>query len=446
MSEMNLADMNAREIPPQMKYSQITPLGLAGRSKKVKFFPNNAGSFTGTQNNIIRIPISSASCFLDPALTSLRLVYTNLSLADANFDSSCHSLISRMRITSKSGGVDLEDIRYYSFLHAMMADLQMGSGQRVAKYNEGYGTRGIYSPAQQAQVAGQPNTANQPAYGGCDYSSIGTDELKVLAGDYHTTFLSLTSSLIGTSAQKYLPLFLIGELMLEIELNQFPTYGNLECNYKIEGVELHTQLIEFGGDVNTALSSMALSTGIYLHGVNWMGIMSAVAIGNASLLVSERLKSIKSLFTIFCLPRTTTLMRLHARDHVGATSFQLKIGSELYPNQAIIGTSFEQDNSEFVVETLKAIGEYANLNHESLFNSESFANSGNLQHDVGRAVYGIDLDAFSGQRLESGVNTILNNPINVNFTGVHVACNSYTFLMHDVIYSIRPDGVFTVSR
>jgi hypothetical protein len=346
----------------------------------------------------------------------------------------------------------------------MLADLQMGPNSRYSKGSEGFGTNGNYAPtivtqngipislqvlaagggAVAAQQAG--NVSAQVAFNGCDEESIGCEELYVQAGQSYTTFLPLMSSLIGSSASKYLPLFLLGEIMLEIELCNKPTYGVNQANYSISGVELHAQLIEFDGSVNSALSSMALSNGIYMHGVNWMGITSAIGLGDASILVSERLKSIKSIFTTFCVPATTSQMRRFARHNAGLTSYQLKIGSELYPNQAIVGTSLPNGNSEFIMETLKAIGEYTNINHSSIFCPKTFANTGNLAFDCGRACYGLDLDCFSGQRLESGVNTILNNPINVNCAGVNVACDCYIFLMHDVIYSIRPDGVFTVSR
>jgi hypothetical protein len=66
---------------------------------------------------------------------------------------------------------------------------------------------------------------------------------------------------------------------------------------------------------------------------------------------------------------------------------------------------------------------------------------------VGRAVYGIDLDAFSKSPIESGVNTVLNNPITINVTnGAIAGLVNYTFLLYDVLFHITPDGQFVASK
>ena len=237
---MDLQDMNSRVAPLAIKYSQMTPLGLAGSSKKVKFFPQNAGIFTKT-NNIIRIPISSSSCFLDGTLSFLKFSFKNTSVAKCRFDNSAHSLISRMRIMSKSGGGDIEDIRQYAYLHSMLSDLQLSVPERHTRYHEGFGCAGMYPNgmpaftvaaqtagawlAGGAVVAGQVAGAlaaqaaiNVAAVGAVSATALGTQEPEILVNGTFTAVLPLLSSVLGSNATKYLPLFLTGEVVLEIEL------------------------------------------------------------------------------------------------------------------------------------------------------------------------------------------------------------------------------------
>ena len=64
---------------------------------------------------------------------------------------------------------------------------------------------------------------------------------------------------------------------------------------------------------------------------------------------------------------------------------------------------------------------------------------------VGRALYGIDLDNFKGQDVESGVNMVLNSPLNVMIKGSETDCLCDVYLLFDCLYALRPDGTFTVS-
>ena len=89
------SDINARQLPKMMKYSELTPLGVASSAKKIKFFPAGSGSFSPA-NNIIRIPISSGSCFLDGTMTMLKFTYHNTDPNPTNFsciDGSASSFI-----------------------------------------------------------------------------------------------------------------------------------------------------------------------------------------------------------------------------------------------------------------------------------------------------------------------------------------------------------------
>ena len=77
-------------------------------------------------------------------------------------------------------------------------------------------------------------------------------------------------------------------------------------------------------------------------------------------------------------------------------------------------------------------------------NSDNFASSDATSTSVGRAVYGFDLDAFTKQPLESGVNTIMNSPIMIDITASAAipVVNCFCHLLHDVLFVIKPDGSF----
>ena len=162
------------------------------------------------------------------------------------------------------------------------------------------------------------------------------------------------------------------------------------------------------------------------------------------------------------------------------TQCQLKIGSIYAPPQQVSApTANSKGVGEFLAETYKAIGEYANNWHSGLINIYNFnadvphttvagdgqaaAASANAAGpaQVGRALYGLDLDAFGKSDVESGINTILNNPITIQITSssaytnapvaaanaaqVAASLNAINMLLHDIVFSITPDGAFTAS-
>ena len=212
--------------------------------------------------------------------------------------------------------------------------------------------------------------------------------------------------------------------------------------------EYHTQLIEFEGDVNQALTSMTLQSGLFIHATQWSSYYQSLPAGGKTLLVSDRLKSVKSVFTIFNIPSADNRVRNLGRTHANITGFKVKIGSNYYPNQAIQGTHNKNENGEFVVELYKAVSEFSNVSHTSLINAVNFDTEDQTIDSVGRACYGIDLDNFSKANVESGVNMILNNPLIVELdtTGNVAALDARVFLLHDVILCVKSDGTFCASK
>jgi hypothetical protein len=65
-----------------------------------------------------------------------------------------------------------------------------------------------------------------------------------------------------------------------------------------------------------------------------------------------------------------------------------------------------------------------------------------------RAVFGLDFDSFTKQQIESGVNTINDNPINVMLTHAQpqFATTADIYLLHDEILIIDQQGQFKLSK
>ena len=430
-------DLSSRVLPQAVRYSNLTPLAVVGKSSKKKFFPLTAGPFT-PQNNTVKIELASSTGFLDGTMTYLKFSVGIASVSDAKtvyVDGSASGIIKRLRISSKAGSSTLEDIANYNNLHSVISDLTLDNGYRNSLLNlsEGYG----YINANDVTAGtGEGNFATR--------APAGTITLKTFA-------VPLMSSILGTSSKKYLPLFLTGPILLEVEISSDGVYtsddAELRANVSIKDVELHCEIVEFDQSINDALKSVALSSGIYLHGTSWRNYQRPIDNQpSQNLMINERLKSVKSFIMTFRLPPDTSTKRTLSRIFKGLTSLQLKVGDMLIPQQPISTAAAGDPNGvEFISELLKAVGTYGStLNGGSVINAASWikADAG-LAASAGRYCVGIDLDNFKSQDVESGVNMVLNSPMNVMFTGTALAVICDIYLLYDCLYALRPDGTFT---
>ena len=222
-SSISLSDLDYRVLPSLCRYSEIVPLALQSKSMKKKYLPINSGEFMKNNANMIaRINISDGRGFIDPFLSTLSFKLKNLSGADISVDGSYSSLIQSIRITAN--GNDLEFIRNYGHLHNVLSNLKLSPAKRVSR-NEGFGTNGCgYTPetCAIAQAGAPPAGAFVP--GGAqtnhvrvDGNNYGNGETIIPNNGVVNVQLGLLSSILGTNAEKYIPLFLIGMLTLEIE-------------------------------------------------------------------------------------------------------------------------------------------------------------------------------------------------------------------------------------
>jgi len=469
--------LNERVAPHTIRYSQMTPLAFNAQSSKRIFFTSNQTTYSNTQT-ILRIPISSGCDFLDGPNSFIKFDYVNV---EANpythtMANSANCLFYRVRVIADKGS-DLENILFYNHCHAAISDLVLGPEKRATRAEQGYGNWGACTTTNAVDLGTAEALANQlkvlrntstaAPYWGCD-------EVSIAQGGTQTFCLGLDlSTLLGPGQKRFLPLFLMGGLTLEITLDP---YGPMNSNasaplFNIKNVEFHAQCITFSSDVNMALTAMTQQTGLFMHGCSWTNIMNSLpSSASSSWIISERLRSLKSLFIAFQDPayQGAANWRSSARASNKLRTLQLKLGSTYYPPQQLKANANDASNpassAEFLVETFKAIGETGNNYHSSMMNLYNFGvDIGSVNAPsavaVGRPVYGLDLDAFGRSDVESGVNTIMNNPITVitNSSAAYVSSavgganpnstlNAINFLYHDCVFSISPDGAVTVNK
>ena len=482
--------LNERVAPHSIRFSNMTPLAFSAQSTKRIYYTSNQSTYSQT-NTVFRIPISSGTDFLDGPNSYLKFDYIN---RDADpvvhtMSNSASCLFYRVRIIADKGG-DLENILYYGFNHACVADGVLDPAKRLTRKEQGYGSYGLALGGLPLVVAAATDAtrlvavaadaaANQVAIRAAfvevnanlallaaarntsvvSSSHLGCDETRIAFGQTQTFCVPLDlSALLGPSQKRFLPLFLTGGLTLEITLdpNGPMTSGPTRPLFDIANVQYHAQCITFDNSVNSALTAMTQQSGLFMHATSWTNIMTTLGdTGSNNWMIQERLRSLKSAFFAFQNPAFVAAnWRSTARASLRLTQFQLKIGSTYYPPQQIKvnagDASLSASNGEFLVEYHKALGEYNNINHSSMINTTNFGTDyGADANRVCRAVYGLDLDSFGRSDVESGVNTIINNPITFNVQCAAIpgyTPNCYNMLLHDVVFSVDPSGAFTCNK
>lgn len=447
---------NERVFPSAIRYSQITPLAVGGKALQKKFLPVSGGSYSN-QNLICRINIASASEFLDTQNSYLKVVYTNMSATNVQIDNSAHSLINKIRITGRSGGSDLENTLQYHQLAAILSDLQLPANYRqsIHGYIGGYGNGGsVASLATSVAVGGALSTGGGFPLTNPLSNGLGEDWV---APNASRTYLISLVSMLGSLNQKYIPLFLTGDLQLEITFepnSQFVSTANVAAagadpaarNFSISTVEYIGHCVEFSGDVADKLRMAVMSEGLYLHLNQFRNFQMTTNGGSSVIQVQDRLKSVRSLLLGFNPVAAPTVgQRITHRQNALVTNFQCKVGQTFYPPQALtstlVGGAADSSQTEMMASTMLAISEFNNVHCAPIITPQQWRFNGDSTDVVcGKAVYGVDFESFSKSNTMCGVDTIVNNPLTINVTTDGTARSANVFLCYDSYLAIKPDG------
>ena len=475
-------------IPQSIDYTSILPMAVESRARRRGFVPSNGAVFVSNQNNIIEIPVS-ASAFLDTKHSFLRMNFLNTTGQSFGVDyGGGHGLISRLRILQ--AGTVLSDCREYGRLMSSiilpcqgnqtnLATRSIKEGQRFANSSIAGGA-GVLAPAAGAtDVTGA--TVNTP-------TNANDSTCAAAAGSNYVFSIPLMNGLLGTTQDKLVPLFLLNnapiviEITLESSLN-IGVFGGGPGAYTIDNVRYMAALVETGPEVEDQIRMVQAGSGgrLVLNGVDYThhpGIIPANVFGRVMLDLPVRKKSIKSVLFVGAASNyaggaaaQNNRFNLSYGGTMSMSEYQLSVGSRRIPEVPIgfqaIGTGSADFKAQYFSELAKCFGETGSAHglgvQSRVNNSNQTGSAANMAvpSPGGAALvshvfcpYGIDCEAFQpdgkgGGALESGVDTATTSqPFALNLDIGAPLASPITvdmYVVHDSLYFIDTVGNLRVA-
>ena len=475
-------------IPQSIDYTSILPMAVESRARRRGFVPSNGASFVSNQNNIIEIPVS-ASAFLDTKHSFLRMNFLNTTGQTFGVDyGGGHGLISRLRILQ--AGTVLSDCREYGRLMSSiilpcaanqtnLATRSIKEGQRFAN-SAVAGGAGVLAPAAGAtDVTGA--TVNTP-------TNANDSTCAAAAGSNYVFSIPLMNGLLGTTQDKLIPLFLLNNAPVVIEITlaaslDVGVYGGGPGAYTIDNVRYMAALVETGPEVEDQIRMVQAGSGgrLVLNGVDYThhpGNIPANVFGRVMLDIPVRKKSIKSVLFVGAgadyaggAAAQNNRFNLSYGGTMSMSEYQLSVGSRRIPEVPIgfqaIGTGSADFKAPYFSELAKCFGETgsahglgvqsrinnSNQNGSAAFMAVPSAGGAALVSHV-FCPYGIDCEAFQpdgkgGGALESGVDTATTSqPFALNLDIGSPLASPITvdmYVVHDSLYFIDTVGNLRVA-
>ena len=438
------------DVPGGVKYvSKLLPVGMPASSVTRQFNSINGTKYDDT-NNRIMIDLQS-DCFMDTKQSYLRFRINNSSGANLRLDGSAHSVINRLRIEGPNS-TELERIDQYNVLAQAMLDAQVSEDQSKTNLSCLAGTDYV-------QVLG-PNGA------------FATCGVRIDNGTSKTFCIPLALSGL-LSNDRYVPLSEVrGPLRIEILLENLAncfTYVTADtadfADVTIDNVAFIAQCVTFNDQFMSDFRSIvAQRGGLQWHGQTFRRVGTTLdqnATGQGTMVINERARSIKSMFSIYRPPLSTNKFdrkigaRIFPVGSGGTFSYQYRVGGKLYPSQQI---NVDATNvGEAYAEMLKALGLLHNITRSSSITPSSYVSSVIAQNDgagldtiaaSGRFIQAVDFENFNGEEMESGLNTATNTlPIEVivnrgsQYSASAGQLQVEHYMLVDCIYTLKADGM-----
>lgn len=493
-----------RKMPSSIDYSDVLPLSVPAVSRRRKFFPVNGGEFSTTGTNEIRIPIHSTNALLDVEHSYLDFTLTNNNPAAGAPGASTFSpdaggaamFFTRVRVEQQ--GKVLSDTQEYNRLIASVLNpVSETGGGRLA------GT--IKDFTQAGNRAAGPNDApfgNAARRGDrVILSNHGGGDL-IDGGESVRFSMPIITGLF--TQDKLVPLPLVDKnnpLTIVLNLDEIEHYGLYSAipaagSMVISKICYNAQLVEVGGDVIQQFSMMRDMMGgqLALAGQDWEHNSAFLAGGAAGgggervVPIPIRKRSIKSLFWVANSDTLANsgLAGLFACYNMsfGGTcnidSYQLKVGSVVYPPTAIqgpgdsAGAESQLRRGECLMELCKAIGTLSFAAPSGrLLNTLTYcadeasavgATTASGDNGVGAAPlvadgnepvfcspFGIDLESFQHTAIESGVDSetmAMQTNLILNIGAATIGAEDktiHTWTCYDKQYYFNADGSVSMS-
>ena len=485
---MFIDSINIMSIPDSIDYTSILPMAVESRARRRGFVPSNGASFVSNQNNIIEIPVS-ASAFLDTKHSFLRMNFLNTTGQTFGVDyGGGHGLISRLRILQ--GGTVLSDCREYGRLMSSiilpcaanqtnLTTRSIKEGQRFAN-SATAGGAGVLAPAAGATDC-TGATVNTP-------TNANDSTCAAAAGSNYVFSIPLMNGLLGTTQDKLIPLFLLNNAPVVIEITlaaslDIGVFGGGPGAYTIDNVRYMASLVETGPEVEDQIRMVQAQSGgrLVLNGVDYThhpGIIPANVFGRVMLDIPVRKKSIKSVLFVGAASNyaggaaaQSNRFNLSYGGHMSMSEYQLSVGSRRIPEVPIgfqaIATGSADFKAQYFSELAKCFGETGSAHglgvQSRVNNSNQSGSAANMAvpSNGGAALvshvfcpYGIDCEAFQpdgkgGGALESGVDTATTSqPFALNLDIGAPLASPITvdmYVVHDSLYFIDTVGNLRVA-
>lgn len=347
-------------------------------------------------------------------------------------------------------------------------------------------------------------------------------------------YSGILGQLIPKENYKYLPMAALEDMVLEFRLNQYAMftsgykpnskgtwlqsgdtcnkYGQIPRKWKITKFEIVVEMLYFDKTIDDLIQAQLNSeSGIVFHTESWyLGPIYTIPSGttpSGTYQLNLGFESLKQIMLYF-LPQDYlqySFLRKLYRINCGITSFQLRIGLDLFPSLPLkgqAGTSgfYESsysfyNNSEYIISLYKAWNKFQNKDEDISITCNNFAvnerywyvtststipaakavgNYGMAQHlgyqpliqenrCKGKAIFAMDLQSMGDNpNVISGLNTIKNRPFEILLTsnsncpytsgatiystGDKANVNMHIFCNYDMIVQLKKFGVSIMGR
>lgn len=462
-----------------------------------QFLASNASDFTES-NNTVRINVSSGG-FLDLRKAVLEFDLKNTTGTDAVIlDGGAECVINRIRILS-SDGSEIERLDQYGQLASVLDQYTSSDGASRIKSIQKGSPRFIDETASFVGVPGPSGaaalvaTGTSQAYqsgikvtskntytgntgqttitvegqGGVGYDQAQCDNLNT--GVKRSYSFGLKCGFFNPATAKLLPPNT--PFQLEITLGKASEClvnraGSNAVAYQVNNMELHVPTVvvtdpEYMASVNARMGGgISFKCNSYNHFVN----TTASGTGKDTIQISARARSLKGLMSILRKQSKISSdddFKLSKRTIQYVSDYQYKINSSNYPVDRVnlstdvtaggtasgtrlpLSSTADLNVSEAFNHAMRLMGGLNTSNADCLIGVESFAQSENANNN-GTGILAIDLSSFSDGSVNSGINTLNNGVVQLEFTKT-AACNAIvqvdTYSVHELIVMRSPSGV-----
>jgi hypothetical protein len=460
MSQPNFA------VPVGLQYRLSIADAVPASHNISQFLASNASDFTPS-NNTVRINVSSGS-FLDLKNAVLQLDIKNTTGTDAVFldgGADC-SLISRMLVRSADGS-EIERIDDYGLLSCILDQYGSSDGDaRIKSIQKGAPRFLDETPAFPEATSGTIGTGEKTATsfrtglsiavtntladdtanktkvdisgsGGIGYDQRQADSLNT--GVTRRYNMGLKLGMFNPSTAKLLPPNT--PFQLEITLRSASDAlvnlaGSNAVDYQVNNVELHIPSITVNDNQYMMMVNQRLAQGVsikcnsYDHFVN----TTASGAGKDVVQISARARSLKGLMSVYRFQASISSdddFKISKRSIQFISDYQYKVGSNNYPVDKVelstdttaggtsagtrlpLASTAGLNISEAYNHVLRLFGSLNNSNANIQIGQEAYAQSSN---NNGAGIIAIDLSSFSDGSVNSGINTLNNMPVSLEFT------------------------------